>query len=316
METARRSARDLAMNHHNSKIDATGVVIVAQTTDIAFTHDTAPTARVTTITMTAEGGSLSSDHVNYLILRYLQEAGHGKAAEELYRSWNRPYECRDPEDYTFARTVHRNDLISLIQDGLVYDELLASAAQGQKRYAFVNPELSAHDEGFVDGERQSSKRVPIHAPADDFPTPAAKRQRLSHGSEAQMNGDTSEADADGEEVDEMEVEDEEVEPVEVERYDSMDVATQTTPPPKLGPKHKITAVQWALDEEYASVLHASWATGKHGQTETLFMGGENVCKFYDVPENAEDMEQVRRDHGSFRCFQDAFLHACHSSALI
>ena len=68
-------------------------------------------------------GPLHSDHINYLILRYLQEAGHENAALAFYRDWHRPVKYRDPENLPFAKVVQRHELISVVQEGLRHDEL-------------------------------------------------------------------------------------------------------------------------------------------------------------------------------------------------
>lgn len=66
---------------------------------------------------------LSSDHVNYLIWRYLQERGYGKSAIQLQREWAN----EDPQKLPFAHTVRPYALVSVIQDGLAYDTLAANA---------------------------------------------------------------------------------------------------------------------------------------------------------------------------------------------
>lgn len=66
---------------------------------------------------------LSSNVVNYLVWRYLQEAGYGNAALHLSRCW-----IRDPQALPFARHVQPHTLINLLQDGLWFDKLQAEAA--------------------------------------------------------------------------------------------------------------------------------------------------------------------------------------------
>ena len=88
----------------------------------------------------AQSGALSSDHINYLILRYLQESGHENTARAFYRDWHRPREYRDPEDLPFTPTVHRYELVSVIQDGLVHDELQARVGRNERRFRWtMNP---------------------------------------------------------------------------------------------------------------------------------------------------------------------------------
>jgi transducin (beta)-like 1 len=66
---------------------------------------------------------LSSNVVNYLVWRYLQEAGYGNAALHLSRCW-----IRDPQTLPFARDVQPHTLVNLLQDGLWLDTLQAEAA--------------------------------------------------------------------------------------------------------------------------------------------------------------------------------------------
>ncbi|KOS40745.1 hypothetical protein ACN38_g8404 [Penicillium nordicum] len=64
---------------------------------------------------------LTSHHVNYLIWRYLQEAGHGDAAVSLQRAW-----FPDPQTLPFAPYIKTQALVSLVQKGLQYHEMESS----------------------------------------------------------------------------------------------------------------------------------------------------------------------------------------------
>lgn len=61
---------------------------------------------------------LSSDQLNYLIWRYLQEAGYADAAVKLQRDWK-----VDTETLTFARHIKGRALVNLVQKGLRYHHL-------------------------------------------------------------------------------------------------------------------------------------------------------------------------------------------------
>ncbi|PVI07220.1 hypothetical protein DM02DRAFT_513303 [Periconia macrospinosa] len=74
---------------------------------------------------------LSSNVLNYLVWRYLQEAGYGNAALHLSRCWN-----RDPEALPFAPNVQPHTLVNLLQDGLWFDKLQAEAGNCEQRYRF------------------------------------------------------------------------------------------------------------------------------------------------------------------------------------
>ncbi|MCJ1243942.1 hypothetical protein MMC30_001139 [Trapelia coarctata] len=69
-------------------------------------------------------GPLTSNHVNYLIWRYLQESGHGHTAARLQRDWG-----VDPQTLPFARHIGTHALISLVQKGLQYHEIEKSLDQ-------------------------------------------------------------------------------------------------------------------------------------------------------------------------------------------
>ncbi|KAH7398883.1 WD40-repeat-containing domain protein [Phaeosphaeria sp. MPI-PUGE-AT-0046c] len=74
---------------------------------------------------------LSSNVVNYLVWRYLQEAGFGNAALQLSRCW-----IRDPETLPFAPNVEPHTLIRMLQDGMCFDQLQAEATSTDLRYRF------------------------------------------------------------------------------------------------------------------------------------------------------------------------------------
>ncbi|KAJ5136125.1 hypothetical protein N7448_004679 [Penicillium atrosanguineum] len=71
---------------------------------------------------------LTSHHVNYLIWRYLQEAGHGEAAVSLQRAW-----YPDPQSLPFARHIQTHALVSLVQKGLQYHNLESSIDKVRSR---------------------------------------------------------------------------------------------------------------------------------------------------------------------------------------
>ncbi|KAI9707876.1 MAG: hypothetical protein M1820_004482 [Bogoriella megaspora] len=68
---------------------------------------------------------LESDHILYLIWRYLQESGprYARAADQLRRDWDCPNS--NPENLPFAQHVHVGDLVRLVLDGLEYDRQIA-----------------------------------------------------------------------------------------------------------------------------------------------------------------------------------------------
>lgn len=273
-------------------------------------------------------GALCSDHVNYLILRYLQEAGHENAATAFWRDWHRLPEYKDPEQYPFAHVVRRGELVNVIQDGLHHDELIARVKKNERRFQFTSvttrealerrSDGGAAVENGVAGSRpgSSSKRkgarsLGMRLP-DEFPTPAPKRQRRSDGNEAvHLNGDvmdvdaasgSPDADADEEGEPTSPGEGEEVEIIEIpERYDSMDAAVQAAP--KAGPPTK--TMYWQVEKPQAIVLHSAFSPAVRTEgsgTHTLLTVGESLCRFYQVPDEVQDSKKVRFDTAHLQLF--------------
>ena len=268
--------------------------------------------------------ALHSDHVNYLVFRYLQESGLEKTARSLHAEWQRPYEHRDPESLPFAPIIRRGELISVLQNGLWHDELLAqvnstkgNATRKQFRWTAIDPrgvlaegaegQHALYENGTVPsrpstGEKRKKGRLlqsGMRAP-DEFPTPPPKRVRRSEGSEGvHLNGEREAMDVDAASPSLMDAEGEDdpdvvspegQEVMEVpERYDSMDVATQTDV--KAGVK--TSTMYWSVDKADATILHGAWnPSPEQGKVEMLFTGGESLCRFYGVP--AADMDSSKQ----------------------
>ena len=123
------------------------------------------------------GAPLTSDHVNYLIWRYLQERGFGKSAVQLSREWG----TDDPHQLPFAHSVKQGTLISILQDGLRYDALAAAAefslSKGKKPQRYQEPVVNGtttptHSSplpglryGFVNERKRRVDQSPPGAPA-------------------------------------------------------------------------------------------------------------------------------------------------------
>lgn len=261
----------------------------------------------------AHSGALSSDHINYLVLRYLQESGHESTAKAFYRDWHRPHEYRDPEDLPFTPTVHRYELVSVIQDGLAHDELQARVGRNERRFRWtMNMTAESMEEDGENGSRPSSSgkrkgRVPqpggMRAP-DEFPTPAAKRQRLTPGPEGvHINGDRDAMDLDAASASPGDPEDdaeaaspeapsEDATEAPAERYDSLDVATQTEV--RSGPK--TSTISFSVSKPDAKVFHSSWSPRKDpSEPSTLLAVGEDLCRYYRVPD-LEDGDMTTVEH--------------------
>lgn len=154
-------------------------------------------------------GTLTSDHVNYLIWRYLQESGHGDAAVKLQRDW-----LLDPQTLPFAQHIKTHALVSLVQKGLQYHQIEQSLDQSGGRKSssaatllFFGTEAgrasSIPQQDQIEDERTRSSSARKHGRDSntnglslDLPTPApaAKRSRRSNG-DVSTNGDRGDSDS-------------------------------------------------------------------------------------------------------------------------
>lgn len=246
--------------------------------------------------------ALRTDHVNLLIHRYLQEAGFENAAKALHVDWQRQPEHRDPENLPFAHTLQRNELISVIQAGLHYDELQARARKTDRKFQWTS--TRERTDGYVEngaGSRPSSsgrRKGPTSTvrSSDDFPTPMPKRQRRSEGSDAHINGERSVADgdtADGDGEADAEGEEDvdaaspavqsEPEAVPTERYDSVMTQTDFKTVPKT------STLSWTIDKPGAKLLEGSWNLGPESRhARTLLAVGDSLCRLYEIPDSMDD----------------------------
>lgn len=250
--------------------------------------------------------ALRSDHVNLLIHRYLQESGFENAAKALHVDWKRHSDYRDPETLPFAHTLHRNELISVIQAGLHYDDLRAQASKTDRKFQWTT--TRERTDGYVENgasSRPSSSgrrkgHPPVTRASHDFPTPMPKRQRRSEDSDAQVNGERDAADmdaADGEADADAEGEEDvdaaspavfsEPEAVLAERYDSVMTQTEFKSVPRT------STVHLTIDQPGAKLLEGSWNPGPEARHARTFLAvGDSVCRTYDIPAGSDDTLQV------------------------
>ena len=215
----------------------------------------------------------------------------------------------------------RNILPTGDQNGLYLDELQARARKSERRFAWTHldargasAERGANgvlggaehhgDAGSRPSSRGESKRRGTGAGGvrrpGEFPNPAPKRVRRSEGSsEAQLNGDAMDVDGEGA-ASGAEAEEEggqagsptnasDNAPEVMERYDSLDVATQTDLF-KAAPKTITTT--WKLEQPGASVLQSAWNPSARSRfPRALLAVGESLCRYYHVP-NATGTEEV------------------------
>lgn len=315
--TSAATSTTTAFNHNTCAIcRGCSLLPIQQTHDLHLTVPFAPRdhtgAFPPNLPAMAQAGPLSSDHINYLIFRYLQESGHESTARAFHRDWHRPHEYREPEDLPFTHTVRRYELVSVIQDGLAHDELQARVGRNERRFRWTMNMSGEHME--EDGEnvsRPSSSgkrkgRVPpvggMRAP-DEFPTPAAKRQRLSQGPESMhINGDRDAMDVDaasaspGDPDDDAEAASpeapsEDATEAPAERYDSLDVATQTEV--RRGPK--TSTLTFGVSKPEAKVFHSSWSPREDEKLQSILAVGDGLCRYYRVPD-LEDGDLTTVEH--------------------
>ncbi|KAF3037748.1 hypothetical protein E8E11_002814 [Didymella keratinophila] len=155
--------------------------------------------------------ALSSNVVNYLVWRYLQEAGFGNAALQLSRCW-----LRDPDSLPFAKNVSSHALIRILQDGMEFDKLRAEASNTSTQYNFGTDH--GHPYSKRNGELLTlDKGIPAHelaaeaangAPPEPPPKKGVKRKKQpkTNGvppeprperSEPEVNGDAMDVDQNG-----------------------------------------------------------------------------------------------------------------------
>lgn len=244
-------------------------------------------------------GALGSDHVNYLILRYLQESGHENAAKALYQDWNRETEYGDPESLPFAPVVNQHELVNIIQDGLYYDQIQASVANTNRRFKLIEARASrptsSHQPSSESRIQQSNRRMSTFAQTherEDFPTPAAKRVRRSNASDAHVNGDAMEVDKSVQGDDdspsaEPDRAQSETEPATAEDEVPIETSSSATQTDKKA-KTITETVYWSLDKnEPASILHTMW-NPQPAMTTGLLTVGESLCRLYEIPMSAQD----------------------------
>ncbi|MCJ1347793.1 hypothetical protein MMC31_006022 [Peltigera leucophlebia] len=152
--------------------------------------------------------TLTSNHVNYLIWRYLQESGHGEAAVKLQRDW-----IPDPQTLPFAQYIKTHALVVLVQKGLQYYEIEQSINQNEPRppssslsSLFFGPQSCratstlkedvSEEDGVCalrfsprtrkHGRESAANGLSLELPATER---ATKRSRRSNGTEGSIGGD-------------------------------------------------------------------------------------------------------------------------------
>lgn len=222
-------------------------------------------------------GALGSDHINYLILRYLQESGHENAAKALHQDWHRPQEYRDPEKLPFAPLVKQHELVHIIQDAIFHDQLLSQVTNQSRRFNLTTRHFS---------HRSPSHRRLSSINQHDFPLPPSKRPRKSNDS---LNRDS----INNHPTPQHDHQDPDREPTtDAPEPDAVPTASTATQTDKRL-KSKSETMYWALDQPDANIMHALWNPQLSMSTRLLTVG-ESLCRFYNLPPNTKGA--VQRAH--------------------
>ncbi|KAF1997750.1 hypothetical protein P154DRAFT_547259 [Amniculicola lignicola CBS 123094] len=153
--------------------------------------------------------TLSSNVVNYLVWRYLQESGFGSAAVQLMNCWN-----REPESLPFAKRVAPRMLVNILQDGVWFDKLQADVRHIQRQYDFGpdhglpyvhNGTLLTLDEGRPAhelAEEAMANGAVQEPPVRGKSGPKSRKKTKANGIETRMNhhqvnGDVMDIDQNG-----------------------------------------------------------------------------------------------------------------------
>ncbi|KAL9099465.1 MAG: hypothetical protein Q9163_005043 [Psora crenata] len=159
--------------------------------------------------------TLNSDHVNYLIWRYLQESGYGDAAVRLQKFW---LPGGDPQALPFAQRVDKHALVVLVHKGLRYHQiehlhakngtvdalsdtipppvtLLFGPEIGRGATKAIRNEISDDAASPRLSARKHTLESHLNGLSLDLPSsgPTPKRSRRSNGAEA-TNGDAMQID--------------------------------------------------------------------------------------------------------------------------
>ncbi|KAF2141284.1 uncharacterized protein K452DRAFT_272001 [Aplosporella prunicola CBS 121167] len=238
---------------------------------------------------------LSSNVVNYLVWRYLQEAGFAKAAKDLEYDW---YD--EPESLPFASKVNTHMLVRMLQDALCFDELRASASKGTepRQYVFghdhgrpfarYNGEAHRRKTSIDRRERRNDVNGLANGATTDggASTPARKRKK-PHGA-PRVNGDM-EVDTNGALVQHNESEtvmsdaespvDEDVPMVTTLSLGESN-ALQTEKLADLGPQTTFLRIT----EPDKTLIHTEW---NPTEPQILLTAGESLLRMYMVPSSTQ-----------------------------
>ncbi|KAF2749195.1 hypothetical protein M011DRAFT_475926 [Sporormia fimetaria CBS 119925] len=241
---------------------------------------------------------LSSNAVNYLVWRYLQEAGYGNAALQLSRCWN-----RNPDSLPFAKNVKEHELVNLLQDGLWFDKTQAEVTGTSPRYNFGDdpgPPYSIRDGNLLTLNQGIPAHQLVEKTNEGIPDPPPKKGKgrkkatkvngVAPPPEPQLNGEPmdvdqnnhthatnsvrAESEAVGSEVDSPTVVDLPISTLSI----GVDTEIQTDPPARLAARSNFTAIR----EDGKEVNHTTWGTP---DMPLLLATGKSILRLLHYPKS-------------------------------
>ncbi|KAK4981683.1 hypothetical protein LTR66_009790 [Elasticomyces elasticus] len=269
--------------------------------------------------MATDHDHLRSDHVNYLIFRYLQESGFANAARGLASDWHRPQRYHDPENFPFAVSVEQDQLVSLIQDALFLDRLQATKRGTERRYKLLTSHQAVETAQETD-VAGSGRADPGKATGTDGQLPKAaapKRARKRALSSTHPIGDAMEIDGAESEMpppparaqDEARSQSAETEhapsslgtATETPQKDFPTAAAQTENPSVIS--LPVPVPRYLSLEESASVLRLQWSphpSPSHPSSSMLLATGENLCRILEIPSLSGDVTESQPLAGAIK----------------
>ncbi|ORX89858.1 WD40-repeat-containing domain protein [Clohesyomyces aquaticus] len=248
--------------------------------------------------MTAD--SLSSNVVNYLVWRYLQEAGFGYAAAHLSKQW-----LPKPEELPFAKNVPRLALVHILQDGLYLDQIQSETTDSPRRFDFGRDHgrpFSARNGATLTLDEGTPAHIlamaettngAVQEPNAPRKGPGGKKKRKANGIDMRMgpqiNGDAMDVDqngnnhasnsvrADSEAVG-SDAESPSVDQIPISTLTlGHDAETQTEKPTDLAPNTRMASIK----DKDKGVLITEWAETPSGPL--FFTVGNSLLRAHMVP---------------------------------
>jgi transducin (beta)-like 1 len=249
---------------------------------------------------------LSSNALNYMVWRYLQEAGFAMAATWLGREWHQ----HPDEVMPFAPHVKQSQLIHMCQDALFMDDVKSRGIRENHRYYFgddAGPECAAPTYDIA-GERKPDDILTtrfddhrgINGTSEESET--QRKRRKQAGSHKRLNGDSMEIDENGYENSELASEVDSPAPAVQEVAPLLD--TLTIGESRLVSTEKPTDV-WSTSTKLmwpdkCLISKAAWSPFAAGP---LLIGGTNTLRLFGIKPDHTNEPMSRDIHVSTNEFE-------------